>query len=66
MTTNAPFTEGSMTKAIEKQTSKLPSDFFLTATLTSMAASLVLKCFKKDHTALFVGQWAASFLLPGV
>jgi hypothetical protein len=31
-----------------------------------MAASLTLKAFKKDHLALFVGQWAAPFLLLGI
>jgi len=31
-----------------------------------MGASLALKCFGKKHDALFVGQWAAPFLLLGV
>ncbi|HTF67022.1 MAG TPA: hypothetical protein VK638_30500 [Edaphobacter sp.] len=31
-----------------------------------MAASLTLKISKKDHAALFVGQWAAPFLLMGI
>ena len=58
--------EGKLTKAIENQTAKLPSDFFLWAALGSMAASATLKCLGKNHTALFVGQWAAPFLLLGV
>jgi len=66
MKTNTPYAEGTITKGIEKQTSKIPSDFFLAAALTSMAVSLTLKCFKKKHTALFVGQWAAPFLLMGI
>lgn len=66
MSANTPYQEGNITKAIEKQTSKLPSDIFLTASLTAMSVSLLLKCFKKPHTALFVGQWAAPFLILGL
>ena len=55
-----------MTKNIEKQTSKLPSDFFLWAAVGSMATSMTLKMMGRKHDALFVGQWAAPFLLFGV
>jgi hypothetical protein len=58
--------EGPVAKAIEEQTSKLPSDTFLWASVTTMAASLTLKLLKQDHIALFVGQWAAPFLLFGI
>ena len=58
--------EGWIAKNIEKQTSKLPSDTFLWASLGAMAISLTLKLVKKDHLALFVGQWAAPFLLLGI
>jgi hypothetical protein len=58
--------EGPVAKAIETQTSKLPSDLFLWAAVGSMAASATLKCLGKDKSALFVGQWAAPFLLLGV
>lgn len=58
--------EGPVATAIESQTSKLPSDLFLWAALGSMAASATLKVLGKDKTALFVGQWAAPFLLLGV
>lgn len=58
--------EGKVTKAIENQTSKIPSDMFLWASLASMGVSLTLKCLNKKHTALFVGQWAAPFLLLGI
>ncbi len=66
MGANTPYQEGKITKAIEKQTSKLPSDIFLTAALTAMSVSALLKCFKKPHTALFVGQWAAPLLIMGL
>lgn len=58
--------EGKMTKAIEKQTSKIPSGVYLTAALASMAASLTLKCLGHKNTALFVGQWASPFLIMGL
>jgi hypothetical protein len=59
-------TEGATAKAIEEQTSKLPSDLFLYASLTAMGASLTLKFMGKKHSELFVGQWAAPFLLLGI
>lgn len=58
--------EGKVAKAIEDQTAKLPSDLFLWAALGSMAVSATLKCLGKGHTSLFVGQWAAPFLLLGL
>lgn len=59
-------TEGKFTKSIEKQTSKLPSDVFLIAAVSSMGISLALKLMSSRNTALFVGQWAAPFLLLGI
>lgn len=58
--------EGKVARTIEEQTAKIPSDAFLWAAIGSMAASLTLKLMKNDDTALFVGQWAAPFLLLGV
>jgi hypothetical protein len=66
MRTKNDRTEGATAKAIEGQTSKLPSDLFLYASLGAMATSLTLKCLGKNHNALFVGQWAAPFLLLGI
>lgn len=63
---NPQHTEGPVASAIEQQTAKLPSDLFLWSALGSMAASATLKIFGKNHTALFVGQWAAPFLLLGL
>ena len=59
-------TEGPVAKAIEKQTSKLPSDLFLWGALGSMGVSLTLKLMGKKEEALFVGQWAAPFLILGL
>ncbi|WP_410221487.1 hypothetical protein [Pedobacter sp.] len=58
--------EGEMTKKIENQTAKIPSDFFLWTSIAAMGLSLGLKCMKHKHMALFVGQWVAPFLLFGV
>lgn len=63
---NPEHKEGPVARAIEEQTAKLPSDFFLWAAVGSMAASLTLKILKQNHTALFIGQWAPSFLLLGL
>jgi len=58
--------EGSVAKGIERQTAKIPSDVFLWAALGAMAGSLTLKMAGRKHDALFIGQWAAPFLLLGV
>jgi hypothetical protein len=58
--------EGGNTKEIEKQTSKIPSGIFLSAAIASMGVSLTLKLMNRGKTALFVGQWAAPFLLLGI
>jgi len=58
--------EGKIATAIEEQTAKIPSDIFLWASLGSIATSLVFKLAGKKHEALFVGQWAAPFLLLGI
>ena len=58
--------EGSVAKAIEKQTAKLPSDVFLWSALGAMTVSAGLKIAGRKNSALFVGQWAAPFLLLGI
>ncbi|MEO6950066.1 MAG: hypothetical protein ABI297_08915 [Ginsengibacter sp.] len=63
---NTEHREGEVAKKIEEQTAKLPSDLFLWAALGSMAVSAVLQATNSKHRSLFVGQWAAPFLLLGV
>ncbi len=63
---NPQHQEGQVAKAIEKETAKIPSDTFLWAALGSIGISLALKLMGKRHNALFVGQWAAPFLLLGI
>ena len=58
--------EGSLTRSVESQTAKVPSMGYLGAAIGSMAASAILKAFKKDHWSLFVGQWAPAFLIIGL
>ena len=59
-------TEGEVTSYIECFTSKVPSVVYLSLALAAMGASLALKASKKEHGALFVGQWAAPFLIMGL
>jgi hypothetical protein len=63
---NLTHEEGALTKKIENQTAKLPSSTFLFAAIGSIALSLTLKTMGRRHDALFVGQWAAPFLLFGI
>jgi hypothetical protein len=65
-TNNNEHKEGQMTKAIENQTAKLPSDIFLGAAVAAMGVSLLFKLAGKKHEALFFGQWVAPFLLFGI
>jgi hypothetical protein len=58
--------EDGLTGMIESQTAQIPSSAFLGAALGSMAISAIFKASGKDHAALFVGQWAAPFLLLGI
>ena len=64
--TNAKRREGKVAKAIEEQTSKLPSDIFLWTALASMGVSLALRIMGRKHDSLFVGEWAAPFLILGL
>jgi hypothetical protein len=63
---NPEHQEGKVATAIEEQTAKIPSDVFLWAALGSMAVSLGLQIAGVKHRSLFIGQWAAPFLLLGL
>jgi hypothetical protein len=58
--------EGQTTAMMESYSAKLPTSFFLGAAAASILGSLLLKTNGKDHHALFIGQWAAPFLLLGI
>jgi hypothetical protein len=58
--------EGSIARAIEQQTAKLPSDAFLWAAVGSIGLSLALELSGKEKTANFVGHWAPTLLILGL
>ena len=58
--------EGVVAKTIEDQTAKLPSDTFLWAAVAAMGVALAMQLSGRKHESLFIGQWAAPFLLFGV
>jgi len=58
--------EDQITASIEKYTSQVPSSVYLALALGSMAVSVGFQAAKKQHESLFVGQWAAPFLILGI
>jgi hypothetical protein len=58
--------EDQITAAIEAVTSKIPSSVYLGAAIASIIGSISLKAAKKNHEALFIGQWVAPFLILGL
>jgi len=58
--------EDNITSSIESQTAKIPSSGYLAAAIGAMAVSAIFKLSGKDDWALFIGQWAPSFLIIGV
>lgn len=58
--------EGTVARAIEEQTAKLPSDLFLWTAVGCIAVSLTLKLMGRNNNSLFIGQWPATFLLLGI
>lgn len=60
------FREGELTQRLERQSARVPSGTYMSAAFVSMGLSLALKLAGRDEGALFVGQWAAPFLLMGV
>jgi len=65
-TTDKAHTEGEVAKAIERETTKLPSDIFLWSGLGLLAAAVVLHSMKQRHAGLLVGQFAAPILIMGL
>jgi len=59
-------TEDQFTALLEAQSSSIPTSVFLGAAIASIIGSLSLKIAGKNEQALFVGQWAAPFLLLGI
>lgn len=63
---NPEHREGTVAKAIEKQTAKIPSDVFLWTAIGAMAVSLTLQIIGRKKESLFIGQWPAPFLIMGL
>jgi hypothetical protein len=61
-----PAREDEVTKAVESQTSAIPSIAFLGLALGSMAVSLALMLSGRRQAANFVGQWAPTILIMGL
>jgi hypothetical protein len=62
----AEHAEGAVARTLEYQTARLPSDLWLWAAFASIGLSLGLQLKGQQQESLFVGQWAAPFLLLGV
>jgi hypothetical protein len=58
--------EGTVARAIESQTARLPSDVFLWGALGSIGVALTLRLMGNRETSQFVGQWAPTLLILGV
>lgn len=58
--------EGTLTRLIERQTAKIPSDVFLFLALGSMGTSLALEISGRSRLSRFVGMWAPTLLTMGV
>jgi hypothetical protein len=55
-TNTPPRTEGRVAKAIERRTSRLPSDLFLWAAVGALGTSIVLQSMNRRDRSLFFGN----------
>ncbi|ATB32281.1 hypothetical protein [Melittangium boletus] len=62
----AEHTESSLTRLLEQQAAKVPSDVFLFASLCSMAFSLGAELLGHERAARFTGMWVGPLLIMGV
>jgi hypothetical protein len=58
--------EGRIARSIERQTSKIPSDFFLWTGVGAIALSLGLQISGNKHAGNFVANWVPTVLLLGL
>lgn len=54
--------DGAVEKTFEQALESIPTNILVGAALASIGLSLSLKLSGKDHQALFVGQWAPTFV----
>jgi hypothetical protein len=58
--------EGQMTRLIEQQAAKLPSDIFLFTALAAMGISVALELYGNERMSRFVGMWPPAILTMGM
>jgi hypothetical protein len=58
--------ESWVTRVVEQQSAKVPSDWFLFLSIGAMAASLALELTGKRRESRFVGMWPGPLLVMGV
>ena len=58
--------EGTVTRIIEQQTAKVPSNYFLTLAFLAMLASFGMELYGRRRASRFVGMWPAPLLVMGV
>jgi len=65
MATQHPKKEGKVTKSLEAQTSRIPSDVYLWAAAGTMTLSLTCFLTWNKQASIFFGQWAPSLSIIG-
>ena len=58
--------EGQVTRIIEQQAAKLPSDVFLFTALVAMGASVAFELAGNSRMSRFVGMWPPALLTMGM
>lgn len=58
--------ENTLTRLVEQQAAKLPSDYFLLLALGAMCASLLGEVTGRRRMSRFVGMWPGPLLVMGV
>jgi hypothetical protein len=58
--------EGSLTRLVEHQSTKVSSHIFLAAALVSMAVALALELTGRRRESRFIGMWPGPLLTMGV
>ncbi len=55
-----------LTRMIEQQTAKIPSSYFLFASICAMCASLASELAGRQRASRFVGMWVGPLLTMGL
>ena len=58
--------ESMLTRLIEQQSAKIPSNVFLVASFAAMGISLAAELAERPRLSRFVGMWAGPLLTMGV